>query len=99
MDLEEFLKVLLFLIYLCSGQPAQALKLLTLRHHNIVNSGVRNILIDCGLIILIAGYYKGFFKIERLKIIYRFIPQEVSILLVYYLWLVLPHWKEAQANI
>ncbi|KAF4995459.1 hypothetical protein FDECE_12796 [Fusarium decemcellulare] len=42
--LEEFLEVLLFLIHLSGGQPARSLELLTLRHRNTANGGVRNIL-------------------------------------------------------
>ncbi|KAL6401746.1 hypothetical protein AUP68_00561 [Ilyonectria robusta] len=99
MDLEEFLEILLFIIHLAGGQPARALELLTLRHRNTVNSGIRNILMDRGLLMLVAGYHKGFSKIERLKIIHRFLPREVSILLMYYLWLALPYWEEVQANV
>jgi superfamily II DNA helicase RecQ len=39
---------------------------------------------------LVAGYHKGFSKTERLKVIHRFLPREVSALVIYYLWLVLP---------
>jgi hypothetical protein len=46
-----------------------------------------------------AGYYKGFLKTERLKVIHRFLPREVSVLVVYYLWLVLPFWEDVQANV
>ncbi|EWY79399.1 hypothetical protein FOYG_17444 [Fusarium oxysporum NRRL 32931] len=47
---------------------------------------------------LVAGYHKGFSKTERLKIIHRFLPREVSALVIYYLWLVLPFWEDVQAN-
>ncbi|KAL6412376.1 uncharacterized protein AUP68_03578, partial [Ilyonectria robusta] len=80
---KEFLEILLFIIHLAGGQPARALKLLTLRHRNTVNSGIQNILIDRSLLMLVAGYHKGFSKTERLKIIHRFLPRE----------------EEAQANV
>ncbi|KAF4442495.1 hypothetical protein F53441_11726, partial [Fusarium austroafricanum] len=96
--LEEFLECLLFIIHLSGGQAARSLELLTLRHRNTANGGIRNILYDRGLIMLVAGYHKGFSKTERLKIIHRFLPREVSALVIYYLWLVLPFWEDVQAN-
>ncbi|RYC77864.1 hypothetical protein BFJ63_vAg19262, partial [Fusarium oxysporum f. sp. narcissi] len=75
--LEEFLECLLFIIHLCGGQAARSLELLTLRHRNTTNGGIRNILYDRGLIMLVAGYHKGFSKTERLKVIHRFLPREV----------------------
>ncbi|KAJ0127365.1 hypothetical protein HZ326_29530 [Fusarium oxysporum f. sp. albedinis] len=56
--LEEFLECLLFIIHLCGGQAARSLELLTLRHRNTANGGIRNILYDRGLIMLVAGYHK-----------------------------------------
>jgi hypothetical protein len=43
--LEEFLECLLFIIHLCGGQAARSLELLTLRHRNTANGGIRNILV------------------------------------------------------
>jgi superfamily II DNA helicase RecQ len=97
--LEEFLECLLFIMHLCGGQAARSLELLTLRHRNTANGGIRNILYDRGLIMLVAGYHKGFSKTERVKVIHRFLPREVSALVIYYLWLVLPFWEDIQANI
>ncbi|GKU10137.1 unnamed protein product, partial [Fusarium langsethiae] len=96
--LEEFLECLLFM-HLCGGQAARSLELLTLRHRNTANGGIRNILYDRGLIMLVAGYHKGFSKTERVKVIHRFLPREVSALVIYYLWLVLPFWEDIQANV
>ncbi|KAF5227551.1 hypothetical protein FANTH_14744 [Fusarium anthophilum] len=96
--LEEFLECLLFIIHLSGGQAARSLELLTLRHRNTANGGIRNILYERGVIMLVAGYHKGFSKTERLKIIHRFLPREVSALVIYYLWLVLPFWEDVQAN-
>ncbi|KAF4449204.1 hypothetical protein F53441_7480 [Fusarium austroafricanum] len=66
-----------------------------LLYKNTANSGIRNILYDRSLIMLVAGYHKGFSKTKRLKIIHRFLPREVSALVIYYLWLVLPFWEDA----
>ncbi|KAJ3453241.1 hypothetical protein MRS44_018896 [Fusarium solani] len=97
--LDEFLEVLLFLVHLSGGQAARSLELLTLRHRNTANGGIRNIFFDRGLIMLVAGYHKGFSKTERLKVIHRFLPREISILVIYYLWLALPYWEDMQANV
>ncbi|KAG7001869.1 ATP-dependent DNA helicase hus2/rqh1 [Fusarium oxysporum f. sp. conglutinans] len=97
--LEEFLECLLFIMHLCGGQAARSLELLTLRHRNTANGGIRNILYDRGLIMLVSGYHKGFSKTERVKVIHRFLPREVRALVIYYLWLVLPFWEDIQANV
>jgi hypothetical protein len=40
--LEEFLEHLLFILHLCGGQAARSLELLTLRHRNTTNGGIRS---------------------------------------------------------
>jgi RecQ family ATP-dependent DNA helicase len=99
MAVEKLLELLLFLTHLSYGQPARAPELLTVRYKNTAEGGVRNVLIDRGLIMIVTGYHKGFSRTERLKVIHRFLPREIGTLLVYYLWLVLPFWEELQANI
>lgn len=97
--LDKFLEVLALLIHLSSGLPARGNELLTLRHRNTSAGGTRNIFLDQGMVMLVAGIHKGFSRTERLKVIHRFLPQEVGTLLVYYLWLVLPFWEGIQANL
>lgn len=97
--MERFLELLLFLVHLSSGQPARGPELLTIRHRNTANGGIRNLLIDRGLVMIVTGYHKGFSRTERLKVIQRFLPREVGILLVYYLWLVVRFWEELQVNV
>lgn len=97
-SLEELLESILFLTHICGGQPVRAPELLTIRHRNTANGGIRNVLVDDGLVMIVAGYHKGFSKMEREKIVHWFLPREVGGLLVYYLWLVLLFWEAAQAN-
>ncbi|KAL6351699.1 hypothetical protein LRP88_15016 [Fusarium phalaenopsidis] len=97
-SIEKLLELLAFLIHLSSGLPARSNELLTLRHRNTAAGGIRNIFLDQGLVMLVTGIHKGFSRSERLKVIHRFLPQEVSTLLVYYLWLILPFWEAMQAN-
>ena len=89
-QVERALEQLLFLVHLSGGFPARANKLLATRHRNTGNGGVRNILIDQGLVMIVTRAHKGFSTTERLKIIHQFLPREVGTLLVYFLWLVLP---------
>lgn len=42
----------------------------------------------------VTSYYKGYNITGSTKIIHRYLPKEVSELLVYYLWLVLPFWQQ-----
>ena len=44
-----------------------------------------------------TSYYKGYSTSSRLKEVYRFLPNEVGLLLVYYLLLVLPFYKDILA--
>ncbi|KAL6359919.1 hypothetical protein LRP88_07347 [Fusarium phalaenopsidis] len=97
-SIKKLLELLAFLIHLSSGLPARSNELLTLRHRNTAAGGIRNIFLDQGLVMLVTGIHKGFSRSKRLKVIHRFLPQEVSTLLVYYLWLILPFWEAMQAN-
>jgi chromosome segregation and condensation protein ScpB len=86
--MERFLELLLFLVHIAYRQPARGPKLLTIRHRNTANRGIQNLIINRGLLIIVMGYHKGFSQSERLKVIQRFLPREIGILFVYYLWLV-----------
>ncbi|KDN67517.1 hypothetical protein CSUB01_12356 [Colletotrichum sublineola] len=97
-DEEKFLVILLFLVHLSYGQPARAPELLTVRHQNTADGGVRNIMMDRGLVMIVTGIHKGYSRSEREKFIHRFLPREIGSLLVYNLWVVLPFWESAQAN-
>lgn len=47
-----------------------------------------------GLIGTVTSYHKGYNITGSAKVIHRYLPREVSELLVYYLWLVLPFWQQ-----
>ncbi|SCV59328.1 uncharacterized protein FFFS_13897 [Fusarium fujikuroi] len=99
LKIEKALELLAVLTHISGGFPLRAWELLVVRHRNTSNGGIRNILCDQGLIMIVTGAYKGFTTTGRLKIIYRFLPREVGTLLAYYLWLVLPFWEDIQANV
>ena len=61
---------------------------------NTSNGHHRSIFIENGLVGTVTSYHKGYNITGTLKIIHRYLPKEVSELLVYYLWLVLPFWQK-----
>tara|TARA_R110002003_G_scaffold3278_1_gene25047 strand:- start:168 stop:1271 length:1104 start_codon:yes stop_codon:yes gene_type:complete len=87
---DQFLEQLLLLIHITSGQPARGTELLSLQHSNTAQGHHRSIFIEEGLISTVTSYHKGYNITGSTKIIHRYLPKEVSELLVYYLWLVLP---------
>ena len=79
------MELLWALMHLCGGQPARIPELLGMRWKNTVYGGVRNIFIEEGLVVFMAIYYKEYRNSGNIKIIYRYLLQEVRELLVYYL--------------
>jgi hypothetical protein len=99
LKVEKTMELLVVLAHISGGFPLRAWELLVIRHRNTSNGGIRNILCDQGLIMIVTGAHKGFTTTERLKSIHRVLPREVGTLLTYYLWLVLPFWEDIQANV
>jgi hypothetical protein len=91
--INSFLERLLLLVHLTAGQPARSTELLSLRCCNIVNGHYRNIFIKNSLISTVTAYHKGYNIVGSTKIIHRYLPKEVSELVVYHLWFILPFWR------
>jgi hypothetical protein len=89
-QVDAFLERLLLIAQLVSGQPARGSELMSLQYCNTVNCRRRNIFLENGLISFVTFYHKGYSVEGCVKIIHRYLPEEVSKLVVYYLWLVLP---------
>ena len=64
--------------------------MLSIQHRNDTASNVRGVFIQGGLVALVTRYHKGFAFSGRPKTVYRFLPNDVGELLVYYLWLIAP---------
>jgi hypothetical protein len=92
--IHSFLERLLLLVHLTSGQPARGTEILSLRHCNTVNGHHRSIFIEGGLLSTVTAYHKGYNIVGSTKIIHRYLPKEVSELVVYYLWFILPFWRK-----
>lgn len=86
--INAFLRRLLLLIHMTGGQPARGRELLVLRWRNSDTCDVQNLAIENGLVCFVTSYHKNYFTMNFTKIIYCYLPLEVSELLVYYLWLV-----------
>jgi hypothetical protein len=84
------------LIHITGGQPARGTELLSLQHYNTVHGLLRNIFIENGLVSFVICYHKGYSIKGSTRIIHRYLPKEVSELVVYYLWLVLPFTRQLQ---
>ncbi|OBT79272.1 hypothetical protein VF21_01964 [Pseudogymnoascus sp. 05NY08] len=71
---EWFLELLLILIHLCAGQPSCATEILGLQWKNTANGGVRNVIIENGLVGLVGQYHKGYRSSGNIKIIHQYLP-------------------------
>lgn len=87
-QVDRFLEMLLLLVHLITGQPAQGAEITGLHHANTTFH--RNVFVEDGLIAIVASYHKGNTCTGTTKIINRYLPREISELVVYYLWLILP---------
>jgi hypothetical protein len=64
------------------GQPARVPELFSIRHENSRISGIRNMFIEDGMVVLVVQYHKGYHVHGDVKIIHRYLPREVGELLV-----------------
>lgn len=95
--MEQFRTKLLLLMHLTGGQPARSTEILSIRHRNTSYGGPRNVFLWKGLVCFATSYHKGYRSKQRMKIVHRYLPDEVGVELVRYLWLVLPFWQNTLA--
>src|SRR5579862_7705534 len=95
-NVNRFQELMLILMHMCAGQPGRAPEILGIRWKNTEQGGIRNIFIEDGLVAVVTGYHKGYRSSNNIKIIHRYLPQEIGELLVYYLWLVLLFYEKLQ---
>jgi hypothetical protein len=91
---DAFLERLLLLVHITSGQPALGTELLSIQHCNTIHGLRRSIFIENGLISFVTFYHKGYSVSGSVNIIHRYLPPEISELVVYYLWLALPYCQQ-----
>jgi hypothetical protein len=91
---DAFLESLLLLIHITAGQPARGTEITGLQHTN--STFHRNIFVENGLVALVTSYHKGYTCTGTTKIIHRYLPREISELVIYYLWLILPFLQKVE---
>ena len=89
-QVDAFLHRLLLLVHLTAGQLSRGTELLSLQYCNTTHGLRRNTFLKNGLVSFVTFYHKGYSIQGSTKIIHRYLPKEVSELVVYYIWLVLP---------
>ena len=63
---------------------------MSLQHCNTIDNLRRNVFLENGLVSFVTFYHKGYNVKGNVNIIHRYLPEDMSRLVVYYLWLVLP---------
>ncbi|KAE8549026.1 hypothetical protein EYB25_002343 [Talaromyces marneffei] len=95
-DRDRSLELLLLLCHLTGGQPTRGTEILSLRHRNTLHGRHRSIFIEQGLVSTMTSYHKGYHITGSTKIIHRYLPKEVSELMIYYLWIILPFCEKLE---
>ena len=90
----HFKELLLLLMHITGGGPARTPEILSIRYCNTAEGGRRNIFVESGLMVFVTQYHKGYALSGQPKVVYRYLPQEVGELLLWYIWLVLPLQQE-----
>ncbi|KAK5138747.1 hypothetical protein LTR04_004236, partial [Oleoguttula sp. CCFEE 6159] len=95
--IKKFKEWLLVLVHMTAGAPARGTEVVSIQYENGVDDkGHRGIFVEGGLVSFITSYHKGYSASKKVKIIHRYVPKEVSEIVVYYLWLVQPFVKSLQ---
>ena len=93
----RFKEELLALVHLTAGAPARGTEVLSIQHTNGDDSRAqRGIFVENGLVAFVTTYHKGYSSSQKVKVIHRYVPQEVGEMVVYYLWLVEPFVRQLQ---
>lgn len=93
----RFKEELLALVHLTAGAPARGTEVLSIQHTNGEDSRTqRGIFVEDGMVAFVTRYHKGYSSSQKVKVIHRYVPQEVGEIVVYYLWLVEPFVRQLQ---
>jgi superfamily II DNA helicase RecQ len=93
----RFKEGLFTLVHLSAGAPARGSEITSILCENSEDGeSPRGVFIDRGLVAFVTTYHKGYSKSKELKTIHRFVPREVSELVVYYLGLARPFIVDVQ---
>lgn len=95
----RFKEELIVLVHMSAGAPARSTELTSIQRENGKDArSQRGVFIDNGLVAFVTTYHKGFSASQSMKNVHRFVPREVSEIVVYYLWLIEPFERIIQAG-
>lgn len=89
-SIRRFKERLLALVHMCGGQPARSTELCSIQYCNGTSNDMRGVYIQNRMVAIVTQYHKTLHSHGRPKTIYRFCPDDVGRLVVFYLWLVQP---------
>jgi superfamily II DNA helicase RecQ len=93
----KFKEGLFALVHLSAGAPARGTEVTSILCENDVSGvGYRGIFVEGGLIAFVTTYHKGYSFSKNVKTIHRYVPREVSELVVYFLALARPFIVDVQ---
>jgi hypothetical protein len=95
-QVDSFLERLLLLVHITAGQPSRGTELTSLQFCNSTHGIRRSVFIENGLVSFVTFYHKGYSIQGSTNIIHRYLPREISELVVYYIWLILPFAQRLQ---
>jgi superfamily II DNA helicase RecQ len=87
---------LLVLMHLTGGAPARGPEAMSIRYQNTEFGGLRNELIEHGLVSFMTTYHKGYSISGRPKIIHRYVPRAVGELFIYFQRLAMPFQRHVE---
>ena len=90
-DIRTLKEQMFVLVHITGGAPARGTEIISVEHKNGADGrGGRGVFIEGGLIAFVTSYHKGYSASGKIKTVHRYVPKEVSEIVVYYLWLVQP---------
>jgi hypothetical protein len=93
----RFKEGLFTLVHLSAGAPARGTEITSVQCENSAEGvGYRGVFLEGGLVSFTTTYHKGYSFSQRVKTIHRYVPLEVSELVVYYLGLARPFVDDLQ---
>jgi len=93
----RFKESLFTLVHLSAGAPARGTEITSIQCENSADgAGCRGVFVEGGLVSFTTTYHKGYSFSKRVKTIHRYVPREVSELVVYFLGLGRPFIDDLQ---
>lgn len=93
----RFKETLFALVHLSGGGPARGTEITSIQCENSIDGvGHRGVFVDAGLVSFVSTYHKGYDFSKKVKAVHRYVPREVSELVVYFLGLGRPFIDDLQ---